>query len=260
MNGLLAGILSWLMLPVAIYHGLGVRRVAPRMPPPPGRPRGKIGDGEASMRLLILGDSSAAGVGADRIEDTLGPQLAGLIHERTGNTVAWRNAGANSAVTSQVRDHVVPNIEERDFTHVVLAIGTNDAKNYNSRMRFKKGFGGLLYAVHARWPEARVYWSPVIEMRDVPALPPVLGFILGLRANIINDMGFRLCRERYGTALEPLPVEGPEGFASDGFHANHLGYRHWAEHIARVILGETPVPSSSRPQESTQFSTRPPAA
>lgn len=249
MNNSLAGILSWFLLPVAIWGGLGVRRTVSRLPPPRGRPKGQVGGGPAEIRLLIVGDSSAAGVGADRIEDTLGPQVAACLNQATGKSVLWRNAGANSAIASQVRDFVIPNIEERDFTHVVLAVGTNDAKNFLSRSRFKKGFGGLLYAVHARWPEAKVYWSPVVAMQDVPALSPTLAFILGLRAQIINAMGMQLCRERHATALDPLPVEGPEGFASDGFHANALGYRHWAQHIARVIQGEAPAPSSSQRPE-----------
>ena len=249
MNSLTAAALSWLLVPVALISGLGVRKTTLRLPPPRGRPKGQVGDGEAEIRLLVLGDSSAAGVGADRIEDTLGPQLAACLNQATGKTVMWRNAGANSAVAAQVRDFVVPNIEERDFTHVVLAVGTNDAKNFLTRSRFKKGFGGLLYAAHARWPEARVYWSPVISMRDVPALPPVLAFILSLRAQIINATGRQLCRERYAMAIDPLPVEGPEGFAIDGFHANALGYEHWARHVAGFIAGEAPAPSSSQISE-----------
>ncbi|MEM5495499.1 SGNH/GDSL hydrolase family protein [Hoeflea sp. AS16] len=249
MNNFLAGLVSWLLVPVAVTKGLGVRKTVPRLPPPRGRPRGQSGEGNPEIRLLIIGDSSAAGVGADRIEDTLGPQLAGILGETTGKAVAWRNAGANSAIAAQVRDHVLPHIEERDFTHVIVAVGTNDAKNFVTRSAFKKGFGGLLYAVHARWPEAKAYWSPVVDMPDVPALPSSLAFILGLRAQIINAMGAQLCRERNATALEPLPVEGPEGFAIDGFHANALGYRHWAQHIARVILGEAPAPSSSQKSE-----------
>jgi hypothetical protein len=98
-----------------------------------------------------------------------------------------------------------------------------------------------------------VYWSPVVAMADVPALPPSLGYILGLRAQIINAMGMQLCRERTATTLEPLPIEGPEGFAVDGFHANALGYRHWAEHIARIIQAETPAPSSSQNQNKRDF-------
>lgn len=249
MNTVAAGLLSWLLLPVALVKGLGVRKVSPRLPPPSGRPKGRVGEGEADIRLLVIGDSSAAGVGAARIEDTLGPQLAAHLHEATGQPVMWRNAGANSAIAAQVRDFVVPHIEERDFTHVVITVGTNDAKNFVSRSGFKKGFGGLLYAVHARWPDARVFWSPVIRMKDVPALPPMLAFILGLRADIINAMGVQLCRERYATALAALPVEGPEGFAVDGFHANHLGYRHWAAHVADVMLAEVPASASSRKPE-----------
>jgi lysophospholipase L1-like esterase len=244
MNMILAGVISWLSLPLAIFLGLRVRKSTHRLPPPPGRAKGQIGDGKADLRVLVIGDSSAAGVGADEMNDTLGPQIAARFHEATGKAVAWRNAGANSAVASQVRDYVVPNIEERDFTHVLIAVGTNDAKNFLSRSRFKKGFGGLLYAAHTRWPDARIYWSPVIDMKSVPALPAALGFILGLRVQIINAMGVQLCRERHATALEPLPVENWTGFAVDGFHANKLGYLHWANHVSRIMLDEEPAPSS----------------
>ncbi|MCC0036888.1 MAG: SGNH/GDSL hydrolase family protein [Hoeflea sp.] len=249
MNNFLAGLVSWVLVPVAVSKGLGVRRVVPRLPPPRGRPRGQSGEGDADIRILVVGDSSAAGVGADRIEETLGPQVAAILGEATGKAVAWRNAGANSAIAAQVRDHVIPHIEERDFTHVIVTVGTNDAKNFVTRSAFKKAFGGLLYAIHARWPEARVYWSPVVDMPDVPALPSSLAFILGLRAQIINAMGIQLCRERNAIALERLPVEGAEGFAVDGFHANALGYRHWAQHIARIIQAEAPAPSSSQRSE-----------
>ena len=249
MNNTLAGLISWLLVPVALFKGLGVRRIVPRLPPPRGRPKGQIGEGEAGTRLLILGDSSAAGVGAERIEDTLGPQLAALMHETTGSPVAWRNAGANSATAAQVRDYVVPHIEERNFTHVIIAVGTKDAKNFKTRSAFKNGFGSLLYAIHARWPDAEVFWSPVVAMPDVPALPASLGFILGLRAQIINSMGAQLCRERNATAISPLPVENPEGFAIDGFHANAQGYKHWAQHIARFIPVGAPAPSSLQRSE-----------
>ncbi|MGJ8571098.1 MAG: SGNH/GDSL hydrolase family protein [Hoeflea sp.] len=244
MNNNLAGLISWLLVPIALFKGLGVRRIVPRLPPPRGGPRGQVGEGKAETRLLIIGDSSAAGVGAERIGDTLGSQLAALMHDTTGSPVAWRNAGANSATAAQVRDYVVPHIEERNFTHVIIAVGTNDAKNFKTRSAFKKGFGGLLYAIHTRWPDAEVFWSPVVAMSDVPALPPSLGFILGLRVQIINAMGKQLCRERNATAIDPLPVEGPGGFAIDGFHANALGYKHWAQHIAKFIPGEALAPSS----------------
>ncbi|WP_110034321.1 SGNH/GDSL hydrolase family protein [Hoeflea marina] len=245
MNLFSASLLSWLLLPVAAIQAVGVRRRTKRLPPPRGRHSGQIGSGPPAWNILVLGDSSAAGVGAGRVEDTLGPGLARHIHARTGDSVGWRNAGANSAIAAQVRDHVLPHIEERGFTHVVLAVGTNDMKNFRTKSQFKRGFGGLLYATHARWPEATIIWSPIVDMRRVPALPPALAFILSLRARIINATGLALCAERHAIAAEPLPLNGTLGFASDGFHADAPGYAHWADHVGAIILDAPPPPPSS---------------
>ena len=46
--------------------------------------------------------------------------------------------------------------------------------------------GGLIYALRAKWPEARIVWSPVVDMRLVPALPAALGRLLEIRATLIN--------------------------------------------------------------------------
>lgn len=245
MNDFLATLVSWLLVPVALYQGLGVRRRTPRLAPPRGAQIGRIGDGAPAWRFLLIGDSSAAGVGVDRVADTLAPQLAQIVHLQTGEAVSWRAAGANSAIASEIRDHIVPNIEARDFTHIVLAVGTNDMKNYVGKRQFKKGFGSLLYSIHARWPQATVIWSPVVDMRDVPAMPWLLARIMRLRTQLINGMGTRMCRERQAIAATPLPIRGPGGFAVDGFHANAAGYRFWAEHLSGFILDEPAPPPSS---------------
>jgi len=191
------------------------------------------------VALLVLGDSSAASVGIEQSEYGLAAQLAGLIAGRTGSAVRWRAAGFNSATSGQIRDYVLPNLSADPWTHIVLAIGTNDTKNFHSVPRFKKEFGGLLYALRAKWPEARVVWSPVLEFTRAPAMPPLLGKILEIRAGEMNRMGVRLCNERGAIAAARLPITNPEaGFASDGFHASEAGYRAWAEHLLDFVLGD----------------------
>ncbi|WP_395383949.1 SGNH/GDSL hydrolase family protein [Mesorhizobium sp. UC22_110] len=124
-------------------------------------------------------------------------------------------------------------------THIVLCIGTNDTKNFHSVARFKKEFGGLLYALRAKWPEARVVWSPVLEFTRAPAMPSLLGKILEIRAREMNRMGTRLCYERGAVPASRLPITNPEaGFASDGFHASAAGYRASAEHLLRFVVGD----------------------
>lgn len=239
---LVRSLLSWLAFPVYVWQGLGVRLRTARMLPPTGRVRHAIDGREPALNLLVLGDSSAAGVGAADTREALAPQLASLIASRTGRRVVWRAAGFNSATSGQIRDHVVPNLEAEAWDHIVLSIGTNDAKNFHTVARFKKEFGGLLYALRAKWPEARIVWSPVVEMTLVPALPPALGKVLEIRASLINRMGERLCQERGAVAASRLPILDPQaGFSDDRFHASAAGYQAWAEHLAVIVVAGEPA-------------------
>jgi len=236
----LAPLLSWLAFPVYIWQGLGVRRRTPRMPPAGGPVRHRIDGKEPEIRLLVLGDSSAASVGIESSEQGLAAELSRLIAARTGSAVVWRAAGFNSATSGQIRDHVLPNLAPEPWTHIVVSIGTNDAKNFHSVPRFKREFGGLLYGLRAKWPEARVVWSPVVEMTRVPALPPLLGKILEIRARAINAKGEALCFERGALPAARLPILDPAaGFSIDGFHASAAGYAAWAEHLLPLVLGES---------------------
>ncbi len=238
----LATLLTWPAFPVYAWQGLGVRRRTSRLLPAPGPEGGKLEGKEPGMALLVLGDSSAASVGIERSENGLAAQLARLVSTRSSVAVRWRAAGFNSATSGEIRDHVVPNLAPSPWTHIVLAVGTNDVKNFHSVSRFKKEFGGLLYALRARWPTARIIWQPVIAMTDVPALPSALARILEIRARAINAMGERLCNERGAIAAARLPVlDKAAGFSSDGFHASEIGYRGWAEHLLFYLL-DKPAP------------------
>ncbi|GAB4360040.1 MAG: SGNH/GDSL hydrolase family protein [Oricola sp.] len=230
---------TWVALPVYVWQGVALRmrieRLLPAIVPHEGR---FAGSGE-EIRLLVAGDSSVAGVGMSALDETLAWNLARTIAERTGRPVYWRSAGANSATSADLRDHVLPHVERRDFTHVVLVVGTNDMKNFHVIRRFRKNFGTLLYVAHTRFPQARLVWAPVADMTRIPALPRALGRILQMRAELINAMGGRLCNERRAVMADPVPILGPEGFARDGFHAGPAGYRAWAEHLAGYLVEET---------------------
>lgn len=229
--------LTWLAFPVYIWQGVGVRLRTQRMVPAQGPVLHTIPGKQPAISLLVLGDSSAASVGIGKTEDGIAAQLSRMISEKTGRAVRWRAAGFSSATAYQLRDYVIPNLSDEPWTHIVISIGTNDTKNFHSVPRFKKDFGGMLYALRAKFPEARVVWSQVVDLRRVPALPSLLGKILNIRAGAMNRMGVRLCNERGAIAAEALPVEDPvAGFSSDGFHASEAGYHAWAEHLLPYVL------------------------
>lgn len=235
----LRALLSWLAFPAYVWQGLGVRRRTERMLPAGGPVRHRIDGVEPELRLLVLGDSSAASVGIESSERGLAAELARLIAAHTGRAVIWRAAGFNSATAGQIRDHVLPNLAPEPWTHVVLSVGTNDAKNFHTAARFKREFGGLLYALRAKWPEARIVWSPVVDMTRVPALPPLLGKVLEIRAGVLNAKGHALSLERGAVPAMRLPILDPEaGFSTDGFHASEAGYAAWASHLMPLVIDE----------------------
>lgn len=227
---------TWIAFPVYVWQGIAVRLRIERLLPAHVPVSGRFDGAGEEMRLLVAGDSSVAAVGMSRLEDTLAWNLARELAERTGRPVRWRAAGANSATSGDLRDHVIPHTPERDYTHVALVVGTNDMKNFHVVSRFKRQFGTLLYTARTRFPDARIIWAPVADMRRIPALPHTLGRILQMRAELINAMGERMCHERGAVPAEPVPIDGPHAFARDGFHAGPAGYRIWAEHLAGYLL------------------------
>lgn len=228
-------ILSYLAFPIYVWQGLKVRRKTERKSPPDTdgflNSAGKGG----KIEILLIGDSSAAGVGVDRIEHSLGGQLLRELSERTGKTISIRIAGMNSATSGQLRDYVVPHLEQRHYDFICLNIGVNDAKNFHTGRAFCRSFGTLLYALKARFPAARIIWAGIIDMEKIPALPSPLNRILGVRSRLLNRNGQILCGERGALSPEPEWRIVRENFSSDGFHASEKGYREWATNLAIYI-------------------------
>ena len=216
-----------------------MRRNIQRLSPPTSQhvePQDGIGQ---PIRLLLIGDSSAAGVGVDDINNSLGGHLVKYLAQRSQRPVNIRIAGCNSATSGEIRDYVLPNIEFTDFTHILLNIGTNDAKNFHTARRFDREFGTLLYAINTRFPAANLIWSGIFDMSKISGLPSPLNFILGIRSREFMRLGKILCHERLAQVPQGNWQPAKENFSVDGFHASNKGYHEWAALVgAHILLDE----------------------
>lgn len=228
--------LTWALLPVYIFEGLRARANSIRLSPAPGPQFGAVSGQGQAINLLVIGDSSVAGVGLDHTTNGLTCKMAHKIAEVTGQPVKWRAAGSNSATSSQIRDVVVPNLPHADYTHIYISIGFNDLKNFRSGKAWKKGFGELIYALRTKYPHARIYWSNLMSPMNVPALSWALGAVLEPRRQMINRVGTQLCHERGAIAISVTPGITPEGFCEDGIHAEPIGNQHWVDHVVSELV------------------------
>ena len=94
------------MIPVApllLLQGRRLKRNSPRLPDAAAPWHGTIA-GPRPLRLLVLGDSTAAGVGAPTQDDALAGNLARELNMLTSRGVDFRSVGANGASSKDLID------------------------------------------------------------------------------------------------------------------------------------------------------------
>ena len=87
-----------LLSPLLVAQALATRSRMPRLPEADGARAGETGSGPL-LRLLIVGDSSAAGVGVRRQQDALTGHLCRALAAQCAARVRWQLL-ARSGVTS----------------------------------------------------------------------------------------------------------------------------------------------------------------
>src|SRR5829696_9767961 len=91
------------LAPVFALQGRHVQRVTPRLPEPPGPRTGCEGAGP-ELRLLLLGDSAAAGVGAASQDEALSGRLVGALAATF--RVSWTLVARTGATTAGTARHL----------------------------------------------------------------------------------------------------------------------------------------------------------
>src|ERR1700761_2702487 len=95
--------------PILLLQARWLRRTALRLPEAAGPRNGIEGEGEcdsltAPLRILIVGDSSAAGVGVSSQAEALAQPVAKLLAIRTGRPVIWQLVAKSGINTREALD------------------------------------------------------------------------------------------------------------------------------------------------------------
>ncbi|MCG7199865.1 SGNH/GDSL hydrolase family protein [Marinobacter pelagius] len=225
-----------LLFPVLLYQGKRARRDTPRLPEAQGSPGGQYGEGVPVFRVLVIGESTAAGVGVSTHHQGLASQLASQLHERSGQTIAWHTFGVNGIrlgeLNAKLADAELP---EADV--VLLSMGVNDTTGFTPRFRFRQQLLALRNLLSKRYPGPICLLS-VPPMHLFTALPSPLRHIMGWRARQLDRLYQQLANQypdnfRY---LTYPTITDTSMLASDGYHPSEKGYRAIAAALANGNL------------------------
>ncbi len=220
------------LLPLLAAQGRDVRRRTPVLPPSEVT-SGRFGDAGEPIRLVVLGDSVAAGIGVSDSRRTISAELARRLHLRHRRPVEWRVLAASGLDAVGVRELAVEHADDLASASVVLvSVGVNDAKALHSVRRWSRDLDALLAQVEGVAPHARVLLLGVPPMELFPALSGTLAWVLGGRSRMLDRAGARVAagHERVRRiALRPEDLPGSvAGFADDGFHPGPGFHEHLA--------------------------------
>lgn len=220
------------LLPVLLGQGIYVRRTIPRLPEPEGLRDGVSGQGQP-LRLLVLGDSAAAGVGVATQAEALTGQLLAQLSERY--EVQWRLLATTGHTLAQVLNDL-NQLEEQTFDVVVLSVGVNDATGRTSIKTWQQQYQTLLTKLEQRFGSQLILCSSVPPMHLFTALPQPLRWFMGQQAKQLNKALQHLLVGQQKAVFMPIEFEvSPAYLAADGFHPSHLAYNLWAQQLVAHI-------------------------
>jgi len=190
---------------------------------------GKL-DGPEPLRLLVIGDSTAAGTGASSQDEALPGALARELQARTGRGVIWRAVGENGADTGQFRERHLTDALARPADLVYVTLGANDALHARSAGAFARDLRAVLETLSDRLPEARILMSNLPIFIRFELLPePTRTTLYRHSRNLERAARAVIARDpRWMITDQVPPPYGPEFFASDRFHPSASGYSDWA--------------------------------
>ncbi|MFD9910023.1 SGNH/GDSL hydrolase family protein [Streptomyces sp. NPDC059063] len=198
------------------------------------------GYGGPPLRLAVIGDSLAAGVGATTQGEALPGQLAHALAAMTDRPVSWRLAARKGATVAAVRRGLLPGLTD-PLTHwrpdvVLVAAGSNDALRRRGPRAFRRDVDRLIRDVRLRLGhDVPMVFAGLPDLDRVAALPRLARGPLTAYVRLL-DRQLRTAAARH-TAVFHLPTSGPPRvagawFAADRLHPSEDGYRAWARELA----------------------------
>jgi lysophospholipase L1-like esterase len=241
------------LAPVLMAQAKRLRRLALELPEPPGERAGLARAGDVMIpagarrpwSVLIAGDSSAAGVGAQTQSEALAPQLAAALAARTGRDVAWQlvaETGRTSAgVYELLRDAPLPALDA-----AIVIVGVNDISNDVAIGHALRVRNRIVRHLRAETGVSHVLFPGLPAVERFPLLPQPLAWYGGAQARLSDRMQARwAAHPKRRDYVSHLPMDGfthPQLMAEDGFHPGPALYTmvaaHFAAHLAQRLAGD----------------------
>lgn len=230
------------LAPVLVAQAVGTRRRAPVLPEAAGPRAGLLPGAGEPIRVLIAGDSSAAGVGVARQEQALAGHFSRSLQRHAQRAVAWRLHARSGLTTRQVHALLrATDAAELAADFALIVSGVNDVIDLVPPRRAVAQRAALADWLLESARVRHVVFAPLPPVHRFPLLPQPLRRVMGDDARAHDAALARWAATRGDVSHLPIAIDlGPESMAVDGFHPGEPVYRVCGEalaaHVARLSV------------------------
>ncbi|MFB9237302.1 SGNH/GDSL hydrolase family protein [Plantactinospora siamensis] len=211
--------------------------------------------GAPALRLVLLGDSAALGVGVARVEDTPGGQLARLLAEGVGRAGAGRrrvhlsSVGVVGSRSTDLATQVARALLGTRPDVAVILVGAADAAGLRRPAEAAGHLGAAVRRLRAARVQVVVGTCP--DLGAVRAIAPPLRQLAGWFGRRTAAAQAQAVRAAGGAVVDLAAETGPVFRADagtlcpDGYHPSADGYRVWAHALLPAVAEAAAVASRS---------------
>ncbi len=235
------------LVPVLLMQARKARASIPRLPDAALPWTGSL-PGADLIRLLVLGDSTAAGVGVESQNEALPGSFAQEFGDRFDRGTAWTAIGENGASSRDILERFIDEATTGRYDVVFLTVGANDALGLRSRRAFARDVREIVRRLREVNPDALLLVSLMPRFDRFRSLQSPLRWNLALHAASLDDAARAAVRgvDRVFALPKPPPYT-PTFWATDLFHPGPSGYREWAEFVLDTVPLSLLAPLRRRP-------------
>lgn len=241
MRGRIINALALPALPLILMQGRRLDRSV-RLLPARGPYSGFLDGTGEPLRFLVVGESTAVGVGVEAMEQGVAYLFARLLNASSGRPVHWEVRGQPGITVSDGHHELLPKIEAGPRDLVLALFGANDVLERRHAHDFAGDVQRFVGGLRERVGDAAILFSSVPPLGTFPALPHPLRAYLGAWSRWLDTALERIAMPGVHYAPVRIPM-APSLFASDGFHPGPMGYHVWAEILAAAALKHGLIPA-----------------
>ena len=244
----LGALLALPLLPILYFQGQKIRKNVPNLPEAKN-PNGYIKTAsEKTLKMLVIGESTIAGVGVDFHENGFTGALATELSNKTKHSILWRVYAKSGYTAKMVRKKIIPSIEDSNADLIVIGLGGNDAFKLNSPDVWTLQINLLIKTLKRKFPKTPIYFTNMPPIKQFPAFTKTIQFVNG---NLIELLGKKLNtlvgkKENvyYNNEIIELKTwqdrynlnANIDMFFSDGVHPSKITYQTWGKDMANFIM------------------------